>query len=205
VSSSDILHPPPPPPPPPPPHTTPPPPPPPLSGVAANGDVCANCGKGKLPSYRGIDAGTSSVLGTHYPKDARALPRLEAEQKPSHCLLRIGVSLLVATAIDHHNDSEVSAAMYPLPYQCTRDPGLRNAAVGEAAQKLYYSSWAQGVEVVWTIATSGRVCKFKDADLIGIPLRSHRRQGLAGKYRADTAHRADPRSGSSCPSPTPRA
>jgi prolyl-tRNA synthetase len=41
----------------------------------------------------------------------------------------------------------------------------------EAAKKLYDELWARGVEVLWDDRDERPGVKFKDADLIGVPLR----------------------------------
>jgi prolyl-tRNA synthetase len=84
----------------------------------------------------------------------------------------IGVSRLVATAIEQHHDE--NGIRWPLsiaPYQVHLVTLGKEANVAEAAEKLYSELWARGVEVLWDDRDERPGVKFKDADLIGIPMR----------------------------------
>ncbi len=142
--------------------------------LAATGDVCPRCGDGKLQSYKGIEAGHIFILGTHYTDKMGAMFLDEAQQKKAIVMgcYGIGVSRLVATAIEQHHD--VDGMRWPMslaPYQVHLCNLGKDLPVHDAAKKLYDELWALGIEVLWDDRDERPGVKFKDADLIGIPLR----------------------------------
>jgi prolyl-tRNA synthetase len=142
--------------------------------LAATGDSCPRCEVGQLTSYKGIEAGHIFILGTHYTSKMGASFLDEGQQKRDLVMgcYGIGVSRLVATTVEQHHDA--NGILWPMPiapYQvhlCTlgKDPPLL-----AAAEKLYEGLWAMGVEVLWDDRDERPGVKFKDADLIGIPVR----------------------------------
>jgi prolyl-tRNA synthetase len=142
--------------------------------LAATGDICPKCEKGRLKSFRGIEAGHIFVLGTHYSAQMRALYVDEHQQQKPIVMgcYGIGVSRLVAAAIEQHNDADgIRWPMSIAPYQVYLITLGKDAPVLEAATRLYEGLSAQGVEVLWDDRDERPGVKFKDADLIGIPLR----------------------------------
>ncbi len=142
--------------------------------LAATGDRCPVCEAGTLTSYKGIEAGHIFILGTHYTEKMGATYLDEAQQK-KHIIMGcygIGVSRLVATAIEQHNDADgIRWPMSIAPYQVHMCTIGKDDAVTAGAQKIYDELWAKGVEVLWDDRDERPGVKFKDADLIGIPLR----------------------------------
>jgi prolyl-tRNA synthetase len=142
--------------------------------LAATGDTCPRCGVGTLSSYKGIEAGHIFILGTHYTAKMGASFLDEAQQKRDLVMgcYGIGVSRLVATTVEQHHDA--NGIRWPMPiapyhvHLCTlgKDPPLL-----AAAENLYDELWAQGVEVLWDDRDERPGVKFKDADLIGVPIR----------------------------------
>ena len=142
--------------------------------LAATGDACPRCGVGKLTSYKGIEAGHIFILGTHYTSKMGASFLDESQQKRDLVMgcYGIGVSRLVATTVEQHHDA--NGILWPMPiapyhvHLCTlgKDPPLL-----AAAEKLYEDLWAKGVEVLWDDRDERPGVKFKDADLIGVPVR----------------------------------
>jgi prolyl-tRNA synthetase len=155
--------------------------------LATTGDSCPNCGTtqhGKLQSYKGIEGGHIFILGTKYSAAMDACYLDEQQQKKPFVMgcYGIGVSRLVATAIEQHHDNDgIRWPMSIAPYHvhvCTLG---KEANVLEAAQKLYDELTARGVEVLWDDRDERPGVKFKDADLIGLPLRvTIGAKGLAG-------------------------
>jgi prolyl-tRNA synthetase len=142
--------------------------------LAVTGDTCPKCGEGKLTSYKGIEAGHIFILGTHYTSKMGATFLDETQQKKDIVMgcYGIGVSRLVATTVEQNHDAD--GILWPMPiapyhvHLCTlgKDPPLL-----DAAQKLYDELWQKGVEVVWDDRDERPGVKFKDADLIGVPIR----------------------------------
>lgn len=141
--------------------------------VAQTGDPCPRC-EGKLVSYRGIEGGHIFVLGTHYSKQMGAT-FLDEKQETRPLVMGcygIGVSRLVATAIEQHHDPD--GIRWPAaiaPYDIHLVTLGKDAPLLEAARKLHDELQAQGVDVLWDDRDERPGVKFKDADLIGVPLR----------------------------------
>jgi prolyl-tRNA synthetase len=84
----------------------------------------------------------------------------------------IGVSRLVATTIEqHHDENGIRWPMSVAPYQVHLVTLGREGDVLAAARSLYDSLAAAGIEVLWDDRDERPGVKFKDADLIGVPLR----------------------------------
>ncbi len=137
------------------------------------GDACPKC-SGTLAEYKGIEAGHIFILGTHYSAKMNAsfLDRDGVQKTLVMGCYGIGVSRLVAATIEQHNDA--SGIVWPFslaPYHvhlCTL--GV-DEAVMQAAQKLHDDLQAAGIEVLWDDRDERPGVKFKDADLVGCPLR----------------------------------
>ncbi len=166
--------------------------------LAASGDPCPNCETGKLQSYRGIEAGHIFILGTRYSA-AMAATFIDEKQTQRPLVMGcygIGVSRLVATTVEqHHDDNGIRWPMSVAPYHVHLVTLGREESVAAAARELHDALTAAGVEVLWDDRDERPGVKFKDADLIGIPLRlTIGAKGLAAgnielKARAD----ADPK------------
>jgi prolyl-tRNA synthetase len=142
--------------------------------LATNGDPCPNCGNGKLKTYKGIEGGHIFVLGTKYSAAMGAEYLDEKQQKKAIVMgcYGIGVSRLVATAIEQHNDADgIRWPMSLAPYHVHLVTLGKDAPVHDAAKKLYDELWEKGIEVLWDDRDERPGVKFKDADLLGMPLR----------------------------------
>ena len=142
--------------------------------MATTGDPCASCESGTLVSYKGIEAGHIFILGTHYTEKMGANFLDEQQQKKPIVMgcYGIGVSRLVATAIEQHNDADgLRWPMSLAPYHVHLVTLGKDEAVARAAQSIYDELWAKGIEVLWDDRDERPGVKFKDADLIGLPLR----------------------------------
>src|SRR5574341_845448 len=143
--------------------------------LAVNGDPCPRCGQGQLETHRGIEVGQVFYLGTKYSEKMGAtFLDAEGRQRPIEMgCYGIGVSRLVAAAIEQNHDENgivwpfsiapFHVLLLPINY---KDEKLRGAAV-----QLYQGLQQQGVEVLLDDRDERPGVKFKDADLVGIPLR----------------------------------
>jgi prolyl-tRNA synthetase len=142
--------------------------------LAATGDACPRCDGGKLTGYRGIEAGHIFVLGTKYSQVMGA-NFIDEKQQTRPLVMGcygIGVSRIVATTIEqHHDDNGIRWPMSIAPYQVHLVTLGREGDVLAAARSLYDGLESAGVEVLWDDRDERPGVKFKDADLIGIPLR----------------------------------
>jgi prolyl-tRNA synthetase len=142
--------------------------------LVATGDPCPNCSEGTLQSYRGIEAGHIFILGTKYSGVMGA--NYVDEKQQSRPLVMgcygIGVSRLVGTTIEqHHDDNGMRWPMSVAPYHLHLVTIGREEAVIAAASRLHDALEASGIEVLWDDRDERPGVKFKDADLIGVPLR----------------------------------
>jgi len=142
--------------------------------MATTGDLCPRCPGGTLTSYRGIEAGHIFVLGTKY-SHAMGATYIDEKQQIRDLVMGchgIGVSRLVATTIEQHNDT--NGMIWPMsvaPYHVHLVTIGRDENLLAAARDLYRGLQAANVEVLWDDRDERPGVKFKDADLIGIPLR----------------------------------
>jgi prolyl-tRNA synthetase len=137
------------------------------------GDPCPKCGSA-LGAYKGIEAGHIFVLGTKYSQAMGALYSDDKQQQKPIVMgcYGIGVSRLVATTIEQHNDDNgMRWPMSVAPYQVHLVTIGKEDAVLAAARALHDALEAAGVEVLWDDRDERPGVKFKDADLIGVPLR----------------------------------
>jgi prolyl-tRNA synthetase len=141
---------------------------------AGAGDPCPRCGK-PLSVRQGIEIGHVFKLGTKYSDamGAKVLDDKGAEVPIIMGCYGIGVSRLLAAAVEAGHDE--NGIIWPLsiaPYAVVVVPlQVQNSAVNEAAAELVASFEAAGVDVLLDDRDARPGVKFKDADLIGIPLR----------------------------------
>lgn len=138
-----------------------------------DGDLCPNCGA-SLKLYRGIEAGHIFLLGTHYTAQMKA--EYLAEDGEHRTIVMgcygIGVSRLVAAAVEqYHDDNGILWPIAIAPYQvCIVQLGTEPEVVAEVA-RLERELETAGIEVLVDDREERPGVKFKDADLVGVPLR----------------------------------
>ncbi len=142
--------------------------------MAASGDGCPSCSDGTLVSYKGIEAGHIFILGTHYSAQMGAMFVSETQETKPIVMgcYGIGVSRLVAAAIEQNHDAD--GILWPMtlaPYQVYLCTLGAEQAVLDASRVLYDELTAFGIEVLWDDRDERPGVKFKDADLLGMPLR----------------------------------
>ena len=137
--------------------------------LAEEGVPCPDCGS-PMRAERGVEVGNTFKLGTRYSEalGATFLDR-DGEHRPvvMGCY-GIGVGRLLACIAEEHHDED--GLIWPIsvaPYQVYLIAG----EVGEMADGLYESLVSAGIEVLYDDRRESLGARFKDADLIGIPLR----------------------------------
>ncbi len=137
------------------------------------GDPCIRCGS-PLELYRGIEAGHIFVLGTHYSAKMGAdFLDEKGEKKPlvMGCY-GIGVSRLLAAVIEqNHDDNGICWPASIAPFQVIITRLDAAGRIAEVAADLYEQLTSRGVQVLLDDRDERPGVKFKDADLLGIPLR----------------------------------
>jgi prolyl-tRNA synthetase len=124
---------------------------------------------------RGIEVGHIFKLGTKYSK-AMGATYLDEQGKEKMIVMGtygIGVGRTVAAAIEQSYDQ--NGIIFPMPiapFQVFLLPvNIKIDSLKETAEQLYQTLSANEVEVIYDDREETPGVKFKDADLIGIPLR----------------------------------
>jgi prolyl-tRNA synthetase len=142
---------------------------------ALEGDPCPRCSGGSLVMSRGIEVGHIFRLGTKYSASLGA-NFLDAGGRPRPMVMGcygIGVGRTVAAAIEQNHDEH--GIIFPpsiAPFQVIisavkpTDPRIR-----ETAERIYGALLGAGIDTLLDDRDERPGIKFKDADLIGIPLR----------------------------------
>ncbi|MNK11955.1 Proline--tRNA ligase [compost metagenome] len=143
--------------------------------MAKEGDRDPNSEKGRLKSYRGIEVGHVFYLGTKYSQKMGAL-FLDANGKAKPFEMGcygIGITRTVQAAIEQSHDADGiiwPKAIAPFHvHMCVLDP--KDAEIMAVADKFYNDLNAQGIEVFMDDRDERPGVKFKDADLLGMPVR----------------------------------
>lgn len=138
------------------------------------GDGCVRCGRG-LSGWRGIEVGQIFKLGTKYSKSMKAtfLDEDGLEKPFIMGCYGIGITRTVAAAIEQNNDKDgISWPISIAPFEVLVMPtNVSETAIRETSEKLYQGLLDGGVDVVIDDRDERPGNKFKDADLIGIPIR----------------------------------
>ncbi|MGZ9583968.1 proline--tRNA ligase [Paenibacillus marinisediminis] len=141
---------------------------------AVEGDCCPRCGEA-LKFYRGIEVGQVFKLGTKYSCKLGAvyLDQTGAERDMVMGCYGVGISrVLSAIAEQHHDDHGILWPMAVAPYQVhVIIVSTKDQVQCELGEVLVQQLEAAGVEVLLDDRDERPGVKFKDADLIGIPLR----------------------------------
>ena len=143
--------------------------------AAANaGDACPECGE-ELRTSRGVEVANIFQLGTRY-SEAFGCTFIDRDGRERPVVMGsygIGLERLLACVAEEHHDDE--GLVWPIsvaPYQVYLVGLLRDGEeVREAAERLYRELQGAGIEVLFDDRGESPGVKFKDADLIGLPLR----------------------------------
>jgi prolyl-tRNA synthetase len=142
--------------------------------VVLENDPCPRCGA-PIRTARGIEVGHVFKLGDKYSRAMRAvfLDAAGSEKTMIMGCYGIGIGRTVAAAIEQsHDDQGIVWPMTLAPYQVIVTPvNIKEAPLAAAAEALYRELTDGGVETLLDDRDERAGVKFKDADLIGIPLR----------------------------------
>jgi prolyl-tRNA synthetase len=142
--------------------------------LATAGDPCPRC-NGTLELFRGIEVGHIFKLGTKYSKEMGCLFTDEAGAE--HPMIMgcygLGIGRTVAAAIEQNHDADGIIWPRPLaPFEvllAALNP--EDAEVRRVADGLYAELLQRGIEVLYDDRDERPGVKFKDADLVGLPVR----------------------------------
>ena len=142
--------------------------------LMAEGDPCPHCGA-PVKKARGIEVGQVFKLFTKYSQAMKAtfLDENGKEQPMVMGCYGIGVGRTMAAAVEQNNDKD--GMIWPAaiaPYQVLVVPvNVKDAESNAKAEAIYNELLDAGLEVVIDDRKERPGVKFKDADLIGYPLR----------------------------------
>ncbi len=137
-------------------------------------DPCPRCGA-PLEIKKGIEVGHVFKLGTKY-SEALGATFLDDKGKERPLIMGcygIGIGRTVAAAIEQNHDEKGIIFPLPLaPFQVIVSVmNTKDEAMNRAAEKIYKEFMEQGIEVLLDDRKERPGVKFKDAELIGIPVR----------------------------------
>ena len=140
------------------------------------GDACPICGA-PVKHARGVEVGQIFKLGTKYSEPMKAIYKDENQKDQLIWMgcYGIGVSRTFQAIIDMPQNHDEGVIIWPMsvtPYHVI----LTEVKPGDeeqdaVSQKIYDELTRAGVEVLWDDRKERPGVKFKDADLIGIPVR----------------------------------
>ncbi|RUT28426.1 proline--tRNA ligase [Paenibacillus zeisoli] len=138
------------------------------------GDPCPHCGS-EMNLVRGIEVGHVFKLGTKYSEALGAVYSDASGQEQNLIMgcYGIGVSrILSAVAEQHHDQNGILWPASLAPYQVHIVPlSIKDETQMGLADELYEKLTSQGIEVLLDDRDERPGVKFKDSDLIGIPIR----------------------------------
>ncbi len=141
---------------------------------AVDEDPCPRC-NARLSMRHAIEVGHVFKLGTKY-SEALAARFLDAEEKQHAVIMGcygIGINRILAGLIETNHDA--NGIVWPValaPYEVVLAPlKISDAATMEMAEQLHDQLSAAGIDVLLDDRDQRAGVKFKDADLLGIPLR----------------------------------
>jgi prolyl-tRNA synthetase len=137
-------------------------------------DPCPRC-PGKLTLRHAIEIGHVFKLGTKY-SDSLEAKFLDDKEQQHSCIMGcygIGVNRIIASLVEtKHDENGIIWPVSLAPYEVIVSPiNVKDAEVIQAAEKLYAELQSAGLDVLLDDRDQRPGVKFKDADLIGIPLR----------------------------------
>ena len=143
--------------------------------TARAGDVCSQCGTGELELQRGVEIGHIFKLDTKYSAAMKAT-FLDAEGKDHPFIMGcygFGVSRAVAATIEQHHDEKGirwPKSLTPFHVILTL-VNISDDTTMKAAERLEDEMGRAGLDVLMDDRDLRAGPKFKDAELVGVPVR----------------------------------
>jgi prolyl-tRNA synthetase len=139
------------------------------------GEACPRCDVGTLDVFKAMEIGHIFKLGTKY-SDSMGATVLDAGGKEVPIVMGsygIGVERILSAAIEQNHDADgivwpKSIAPFDVVVTVTN---IKQKEMAEAGERLYEELRRAGLEVLLDDRDERAGVKFKDADLVGIPLR----------------------------------
>ncbi len=137
------------------------------------GETCPICHKGKLKKYMGIEVGHIFKLGLKYSK-AMNVVYLDKNGKQQYIYMGcygIGVSRCAQACIEQNHDHD--GIIWPItiaPFEVEIVQLDENNQINSFCQTLYEELNSLNIDVLYDDRSERSGVKFKDMDLIGIPI-----------------------------------
>lgn len=141
--------------------------------TARAGDKCPDC-EAELYSKKGNELGHIFKLGDKYTKSMNLtfLDKNGKQAIPIMGCYGIGVDRTLASIIEeHHDDGGIIWTMSTCPYHAVIVPVKYEGAMKETSDRIYAELEKLGIETLLDDRDERAGVKFKDADLIGFPVR----------------------------------
>ena len=142
--------------------------------LVREGDGCPRCST-EMDSTRGIEVGHIFKLGTKYSEAMKC--NFTNEEGQDHPMIMgcygLGIGRTIAAAIEQNHDDDGIIWPVPIaPFPVTLlTLNVKDAALMEASGDLVKKFEAIGIDVLWDDRKERPGVKFKDADLVGSPVR----------------------------------
>ncbi len=141
--------------------------------LACSGDLCSHC-DGRLRVLNAIELGHIFKLGTKY-SDSMGCMFLDEDNVEKPIIMGcygIGIGRIMVAAIEEHADE--NGIVWPMsiaPFHVIIIPlDARNVELWKTAGEIYNKCWESGIEALLDDREQSPGFKFKDADLLGIPI-----------------------------------
>lgn len=144
--------------------------------LASEGDRCCRCDNGHYRAFRGIEVGQVFKLGTKYsvPMSCVFLDEAGTERPMVMGCYGIGITRTVSAVLEQNHDADGIMWPWPLaPYHLhLLGLDVANSQIRDVADRLEGALESAGLEVLYDDREGvSPGVKFKDADLLGMPLR----------------------------------
>jgi prolyl-tRNA synthetase len=144
--------------------------------LAREGDRCCRCGEGRYQAFRGIEVGQVFKLGTKYSASMGCvfLDETGAEHPMVMGCYGIGITRTAAAVIEQNHDDDGIIWPWPVaPYHVHLVAlDAANPQIAEVAEHLEATLENAGFDVLFDDRQDvSPGVKFKDADLLGMPVR----------------------------------
>lgn len=136
------------------------------------GDTCPKCG-GTMELSRGIEVGHVFALGTVYSEPMKVQFQNQNGQRTTATMgcYGIGVSRLMAAIVEQCNDENgIAWPAHLAPFQATIITMGKSEIGHETSEKIYHELMNAGIDVIWDDRNERPGVKFKDAELMGLPV-----------------------------------
>lgn len=136
-------------------------------------ELCLNCGQ-RLQLTRGIEVGHVFQLGTKYSQ-AMGAKFLDKDGQERHLMMGcygIGVTRIIGAVIEQNNDQD--GIIWPMtiaPFSVIILQIGKDLALEKIASQIYSELQERAIETLLDDRHERPGVKFKDADLLGIPIR----------------------------------